>query len=166
MIPSLISLLILSIVTYELWNVHINKKKSIIIPFIKNNSRRVYNRYIKKYNIIMSDIDDTKIRDLSHIELAFFIQKITDITRRETNGIVERIDTYKTQNGRHIIIFLHNNISMKEVIIILDYLNTDIQYKTIFQEKGYFTLFQVRRGKQNMSDLKKYHNNNGFMEVK
>lgn len=165
MILEVLFIIVLMIIAYDIYEVQLNKKKSIIMPFIKKNSNRFYNRYLKKYKIVMSDIDDTNMRDMSSIELSLFIQRITDIIRRETKGIVDRIDTYKTRNGRHIIIYLHNNISMKEVIIILEYLGTDERYIQIFKQKGYFSLFQVRRGKKNISELKSYDVKNGFVEV-
>lgn len=164
MILNIIILLGTIILFYDLWRTYAYNKKSFIISNINRISTHINNRYIKDYKIVMSDIDNTKIRDLNSIELGLFINKIEHIIRRETKGIVDRIDTYKTQKGRHIIIYLHNSIKQKEAILILEYLNTDEQYKNIFIQKGYFTLFQVRRGKNNMSELERYTNNNGEMK--
>jgi hypothetical protein len=114
----------------------------------------------------MLDIDDEEIRDYNSVDTGIFVQKLNDIIRRETVGIVDRIDTYKTRKGRHIIIFLHNEINTKDVLTILDYSGADEKYKQIFLIRGYFTLFQVRRGNPNMKDLLRYHNNNGIIKIK
>jgi hypothetical protein len=158
----LIMILIL-LTAYDIYCVQIHNKKSFIIPILKTIYSKLkyaytlfYNNYIKRYKIIMSDVDLERIRDLNTNDLNTYIIDINNIIRRETAGIPDKIHTYKTNKGRHIIIYLHNSISQKEVIIILEYLNTDPKYIELFKQKGYFSLFQVRRGKQNISELKKY----------
>jgi len=165
MLFSIILILIILAIGYDAYNTFVNKSYSRILHYGKKYITRFYIYYIKRHKIIMLDIDDTEVRDYNTIETSLLVQKINDIIRRETKGIVDKIHTYKSRNGRHIIIYLHNEISTREVLLILDYANVDEKYKQIFLIRGYFTLFQVRRGNPNSKNLLRYENKNGEMQL-
>ena len=165
MLLTIILILIILAIVYDAYNTWINKSYSRILHYTKKYSTKFYIYYIKKHKIIMLDIDDKEIRNYTTIETGLLVQKLNDIIRRETKGIVDKIHTYKSRNGRHIIIYLHNEISTREVLLILDYANVDEKYKQIFLIRGYFTLFQIRRGQPNNKDLLRYENKNGEMQL-
>lgn len=165
MLLTIILVIIILIIGFDAYNTYVNKSYSRILHYGKKYSNKFYIYYIKKHKIVMLDIDDTEIRDYTPVETSLLVQKLNDIIRRETRGIVDKIHTYKSRNGRHIIIYLHNEISTREALLILDYANVDEKYKQIFLIRGYFTLFQVRRGQPNNKDIMRYENKNGEMQL-
>jgi hypothetical protein len=151
---------------FDLYMVLFEKSYSRIWYYGKKYYTRLYIYFVKKHKIIMLDIDNEEVRDYNNVDAGIFVQKLNDIIRRETRGIVSRIDTYRTRKGRHVIIFLHNEISTREALLILDYAGADEKYKQIFLIRGYFTLFQVRRGQANMKELLRYENDGGRMYIR
>jgi hypothetical protein len=162
----ILMLFTIPIILFDLYAVFVEKSYSRIWHYGKKYYTRLYIYFVKRHKIIMLDIDNEEIRDYNSIDAGIFVQKLNDIIRRETAGVVSRIDTYKTRKGRHIIIFLHNEISTREALLILDYAGVDEKYKQIFLIRGYFTLFQVRRGQANMRELLRYENDGGRMQVR
>jgi hypothetical protein len=157
MILAIIIIILILLISYDAYNTIKNKSYSRIIHYTKKYYNRFHNYHIRRHKIIMLDIDNEEIRDYDTIQTKILIEKLNNIIHAETTALTKRIDTYKTRHGRHIIIFLHNHISTREALIILDRSGVDEKYKQIFLIRGHFSLFQVRRGEPNIKELETYN---------